>query len=345
LRPIQPVFAADGSQAIRSLSSGWTLLVAQALLVGPETEEASLRLCFVRSTVPDPVVKRLAELLMRSLELEVALSQARRMSGGVLCLDGSLQADMPHLLYRLDVDRTDTISEDRDLGELPFRTLSTLLELLQIAEHNGVLLVGISKTSAARFFGQALRGLDGRGVESLPADLSREQEPVPPALSDSELLYRWTDGVGFCQPLVLGVHALGHRRGEVLRSVAAAPERENTRQGVAARMAAAAAIVAFHTRLAQGEPTLRVDVPASALGLPARLGDTYFGWADRSAVVPVLWQLQEGYGGPNVYQASSYVVDRLVRLSRRTVDGPYLSIMRNVTGMAIRYDRSLDRFI
>jgi len=97
----RPVYATDGSQAIRHFNNGWSLIVCQALCVGPEFESPSFDVRFVRSTLPDSVLTRYAGLLMRHLEVRAALDDVKRAAGGVLCLDGSLHAMLPHLIYPL----------------------------------------------------------------------------------------------------------------------------------------------------------------------------------------------------------------------------------------------------
>jgi len=67
------VFATDGSQAIRHFNNGWSLIVCHALCIGPEFESPSVDVRFVRSTLPDSVLRRYAGLLMRYLEVRAAL--------------------------------------------------------------------------------------------------------------------------------------------------------------------------------------------------------------------------------------------------------------------------------
>lgn len=338
-----PAFAADGSGATRYLSNGWAMIVAQALLVGPGVEEPALEVRFVRTSMSRPVIERFAELLMRSLELRVALARARQMNGGVLCIDGSLQADFPHLLYGLNVKREAVLPFGEGDDVLPFTVLGLYLDLFEACQRNEILLVGISKTSAARFFGEALMGLDAEHRDTIPPDIARSEAPVPPPLTDAEMLARWTSGAGYTCPLLLGVHALGHRRSELLRSPVEASS--SPRASALQRLREAPAIIALHVRLRAGEQTLRVDVPSTAVGLEFRINDCYFRWAESESVEPVRRRLREGYGGPNVYQAASYVADRLVRLRRQMVDGPFLALLRSVTGQHLTYDRSTQRFL
>src|SRR5258708_28247497 len=104
------VGAVDGSRATRSLNSGADWVIAQALLLGPD----GLRLSagdthLLRGDVERPEVDRYASLLMRSLELELALKFVQGEYGNLLLLDGSLYADLPYLLYTLAIDSHDDL--------------------------------------------------------------------------------------------------------------------------------------------------------------------------------------------------------------------------------------------
>ena len=120
---------------------------------------------------------------------------------------------------------------------------------------------------------------------------------VPP---DVEILARWTRGRGFSTPILLGVHSLGHRRQDFLSSLGrltqAFPDLKEA-EGTLLRLRRAPAIAAFHVRLAPGEDTLRVDVPASALNLPDRIEDFYAMVIEPETVHRVLRILVDGYGG------------------------------------------------
>ncbi|HEX6510910.1 MAG TPA: hypothetical protein VF157_01320, partial [Chloroflexota bacterium] len=111
------------------------------------------------------------------------------------------------------------------------------------------------------------------------------------------------------------------------------------------RLQRAPAMAAFHVRFADGDDCIRVDVPADTLGCPDRLLDLSSGLGPVEPLEPFLRLLRSCYGGPNVYNAPLYAVDRQVRLSNDVVDGAYLSILRSIVRPDIRYNRSARRFL
>ena len=201
--------AVDGSQAVHALNTGADWIIAQALLIGP----GGLRLLdaetfLLRGEVLRPSIDRCAALLMRSLELGLALKYAESGAGDLLLLDGSLYADLPHLLYPLDIPEYD---------DLPLLVLQAYLDLFDRCQQRGVLLVGIAKSARSVTLGRAI--LDGHlapvSAQQAGADVAEEATPgAAPAADamnisgrrrkgkagwnglprDSELLYRWTAG-------------------------------------------------------------------------------------------------------------------------------------------------------
>lgn len=81
-------FAVDGSQAIRHFNNGWTLLICQALAVGPGLEAPSVEVRFLRSALPEVIQNRYAGLLMRLLEVRAALGQVEAAAGCARCCIG-----------------------------------------------------------------------------------------------------------------------------------------------------------------------------------------------------------------------------------------------------------------
>jgi len=340
--PLPTIFAVDGSSAIRHLNNGWSVIIAQALAVGPEYEEPLVDVRFVRSSLSDDSLFRLSGLLMRSLELKVALTAALNARGGLLCLDGSLQTGIPHCLYPLD------IPGERDL---PLSVLETYLDLVKTCQERGIMLIALSKTSTASFFVEALVHM--ASAKQLETDVDLSSDPDRQALlSDAEVIFRWTSDPGYSTPLMLGVHGLGHRRAQLLqRPEAIATAFEGSKHlapslclALLRRLQDSPATLAFHLRLRAGEESLRVDIPASLLGLPYTLSDFYLHWGTAGDALPALAPILASHGGPTVYHAAAYVADRLVRLTNRMVDGPYLAIMRQNLGQYIQYNRSQRRF-
>ncbi|MCC6176109.1 MAG: DNA double-strand break repair nuclease NurA [Chloroflexi bacterium] len=334
-------FAIDGSQGIRHFNNGWSAVVCHALCVGPGLEAPSVEVRFFRSNLPEAVLSRYAGLLMRLLELRVALAQVNEARGAVLCLDGSLHTALPHLLYPLDVEG------ERDL---PLRVLATYLDLLSACRDQGVLLLSLAKTSTGAFLGEALMRL--QATDWLPGDADLDDDPLPPLPTDVEALFRWTDEAGLSRPLVLGSYGFGRRRGQLLRG-AAWPTRAfqgpaDDRAGYARlleRLAETSATVSLYVRLRPRDDVLRLDLPAWSVGVPDRIRDTYLRWADDARLDATLGHLVGAYGGRSVYHAALYVADRLVRLSSEAIDQAYLSIIRAQLGAFVQYDRSRRRFL
>ncbi len=352
-RPAPAVFAVDGSEATRNFSNASWLLICQALMLGPEIELPTLQLRLVPGNVPSQVVDSYSSRLMRWLELRLALDHLGRVAGQTLILDGSLYSTLPHLLYPLDaLQGQPGCADDADL---PIRILEAYLDLFDACRAQDVLLLGISKTTQDRVLTHTLLHLPD-DVDRLSIDMAEQIElegdaRIPP---DAEALDRWTGMAAGCSsPVLLGMYSFGRFR-EVLLSE---PERivdsfaRCSRRTPAQlvrivdRLRQAAAIATFHVRLADGDDCIRVDLPAYALGCADRLVDFSCGLGPSEPLEPVLRLLQACYGGPNVYNAPLYAVDKQVRLSNDMVDGPFLSILRSVVRPDIRYNRSARRFL
>ncbi len=373
--PPQPAAAVDGSRAVRALNSGADWVVAQALLLGP----AGLRLTaadttLLRGEIDRAAVDRCAALLMRSLELELALTFARSGSGDLLLLDGSLYAELPHLLYSLAVPGHE---------DLPLVVLRRYLDLFACCRERGILLLGLAKSARSTVLGRAileecvvprarpvhagsptaagapaadtLEGAPGADVispgftESAPHGAT----PTPAGLpTDAEILHRWAPGAGFSAPILLGTASFGHRRGPVAHDPAslagqfAAGELSGAeRRDIVARLRDAPAIGTFYVRLAPGEDALRVDALADAFGAGEQhLLDFVHQVLPHGAAEPLARRLLAEYGGASVYNAPLYVVDREVRLQTETVDRVYLALLRRQLGVPVQYDRSTRRF-
>jgi len=335
-------FAVDGSSASRDFTNAATMIISQALAIGPGLEEPYVDVRFLRGNLSTPTLDRYKGLLMRYLEIKAALDNLDRMKGGELYLDGSLYAGLPHFLYPLDIEGEE---------DLPLRLLKMYLDLFDGCRERDILLLGISKTSRDSVLSDTLLLLQS-GRNLIPSDVKADH--VSQRLPDVEILSRWAQGAGFSTPVLLGVHSLGHRRKQFLSSSEElaqgfvrrlGPGSKEEIERVLARLRNASAIAAFHVRFEPGEDTLRVDVPASALGFEDRLADFYSKLIPSEKVHPILRRLASDHGGLNVYNAILYIVDQQVRLRKKMVDGPYLSILRNILGRRVEYDRSTRRFL
>ena len=338
-------YAVDGSSAIRFFDNGACMIVSHALLERAGREETDTDVIFRRSNVPNPVLDRYRDLSLRRIEMKIALDHLDDLTGGILYLDGSLFAELPHLLYPLDV---------QDAADLPLHILAMYLELWQRCRELDIVVVGISKTSRGSLLSNTFLNLHSdsdtipAGISDAEMSFSRESLPT-----DAEILYRWTEGAGFSTPILVGMQSFGHRRRQLLGDPAALVAGYE-RRGVDADWASSvlddtlvvSAIAAWYVRFSPGEDPLRVEVPATMiLDEPPAMADFYSRVIAPDSIHKILAHLLASYGGLSVYNAPLYTADRKVRLNRRVVDEKYLSIIRQVVGTPVKYDRSLRRFI
>ncbi|HUZ77569.1 MAG TPA: DNA double-strand break repair nuclease NurA, partial [Chloroflexota bacterium] len=347
------VYAIDGSEATRNFSNAAWLIIGQALLIGPGLEVPSLELRLVPGNVPSSAVDSYCSRLMRWLELRLALEHLGRLTGQTLILDGSLYSILPFLLHPLrELKGQLGCADDADL---PLRILEGYLDLLEACRRQDVLLLGISKTTQDRVLTSTLLRLpDDLDVISVDMDDQPDgldESRVPP---DAEALQRWTGGLpGFSSPVLLGLQSFGRRRETLISAPeeiaeAFGPYSRYSPQRVGSiieRLRQAPAVATFHVRFAPGEDCLRVDLPAYAIGRADRLVDFSSGLATAEPLEPIVRLLRGCYGGPQVYNAPLYAVDKQVRLSNDMVDGAFLSILRSTVGPELHYNRSARRFL
>lgn len=374
------VGAVDGSRAVRTLNIGADWIVAQALLIGPN----GLRLSacdtlLLRGEIERPAVDRCASLLMRSLELNLALNFVQSGTGNILLLDGSLYADLPYLLYNLAIGGYE---------DLPKRVLEQYLELFELCQEHDVLLLGIAKSTRSTVLGRTLLERSNTSVfsasqfqqadslQGLETDIQREvlkdgsmgeyqQRSVRSEIgthrlpSDGELLHRWTKGSGLTNPVLLGSASFGHKSAQAVTKLAARAKQslrepqstaiqdrmQERLSPIQKRLLAAPAIGTFYVRLSPGEDVLRVDALASTFGRDdLHLLEFAQTLVPHTTALPIVHRLKDDYGGLSVYNAALYVVDQEVRLHAQTVDHVYLPILRRQLGHPVQYDRSTRRF-
>jgi len=186
--------------------------------------------------------------------------------------------------------------------------------------------------------------------------LSELKTPVrDPDIMDVELLYRWKHGEeGFTTPLLLGEYAFVNE----VRAMHDEPEKYRKRffgsipqelqdwgTEIIKQVPLAPAIIMFHLIPSKNEQPLRIDIPASCLGLNDKIMDVSpFRFVKPELVEPVIQQLTAAWGGTDVYNALLYVVDKEVRLERATMDKVYRSILAREFDTPINYDRNTRRF-
>jgi len=93
------------------------------------------------------------------------------------------------------------------------------------------------------------------------------------------------------------------------------------------------------------EQPIRVDIPASCLGIKSKIVDVSpYQFLNPKIVEPIVQQLMADWGGTDVYNALLYVVDKEVRLEKDTMDKVYRSVLGREFDVPIIYDRSTRRF-
>ncbi len=313
--PAWLAFAVDGSVRQVNLDSGEHLILVQALALGDGAFElAEVDVQVLPSTTPPDVVSDVKDLCQvhRELSLACEVVRSRAVAGSVLFLDGALYTHLPQLYHR---------PHSPEAERFRLAVLTDYLELLSECERRAVRLVAVSKTS--REATHCKLWLEAQ--DEAPPDCLRD-------LSDSEMLHRWTDqAAGLSVPVLLG--SRGFTGGS--RDLLAQPE-----------VAASPAIVSFFIRLADLDDALRVDIPAHQAGHGARLADLEASVLPDGveAVREAVEVLRADYGGLEVYNALLYSVDREVRLRRDMVMEVYLPLIEDMTGMAVRRNRSDRRF-
>lgn len=328
-----PAYAVDGSRAVRHLANGAYLFVAQALLVGEQegerVEDTQADVQILPGVTPSPFVERFAELMMHRLEANLARDRARDIPrDAVIFLDGALYGQLPQL-FPVNVSDNDGDAEKKTKS-LINQVVKDILESYRVlfdACRDGLTLVSIAKTSH-------------EGTHSRVWQTRANGKTIPLEISDSEIIYRWTDqAAGFSTPILLGKRSFSRGSQTVLL------DDESIRR--------APAILSFFVRPADYDDALRIDVPACCIGRDETIDDIESGDeilldqpADLAAVEKILYLLMSDYGGPEVYNALMYSVDREVRLRQDMMDQVYLSLIQNTLGsdVELRLDRSERRF-
>lgn len=318
--PLAPACAVDGSLGQLDLDNGCTFIVAQALALGSDgLERSRVAVELLPPTVSRATSGRLADLLQRGLELSLAgelLSEGVLPPGSTLLLDGALHGLLPQL-YPLRLDA------EVELPDYPQRVLESYLNVMSGAQTAGVNLVAVAKTSREATHAKVWRA--AAGLE--------ERLEIPASWSDSALIGRWTgDARGVSHPVILGWRGFSGGSMEILEQDA---------------VSGSPAIVSCFIRLADLDDLLRVDVPAHQAGDSRSLKQVDASLLDggAGALAPLLGQLAADWGGPEVYNALLYAVDRGVRLRRQTLVEIYLPLLAETLDLPLRPDRASRRFL
>jgi hypothetical protein len=272
---------------------------------------------------------------MHRLEATLASQAANALQpDSVIFLDGALYGQLPQLYQVKEDDLRDTEAESfakKALNENVEQILRAYLHLFNVAIQRKLWLVSIAKTSREATHAQVW-WRDAFYKNQV------KDEAIPNHVSDSEVLFRWTErAAGFSTPILFGK-----------RSFAKQPE-----MVVLDKVKDAPAIASFFVRLADYDDALRVDVPASCLGRRETIGDIETDAEilldapdDLQRVAAILDILRSDYGGLQVYNALLYSVDREVRLRQEMMDEVYFSLIQTTLGneVELRLDRSERRF-
>ncbi len=315
----RPAFAVDGSRAVRHLANGAYLFVAQALVMGEGLEETDVDVRILPGATDSAVVERFAGLMMHQLEVGLATRLAKQMPvGSVIFLDGALYGQLSSL-YPIELSNNNDGLPDY-VVDLPEAIIALYKELFHYCRERQLVLISIAKTSHERAHGETWWRS------------TRPHEPMPREISDSEMIYRWTEkNAGCSTPILFGKRAFFRGSGRELRdSLDDAP-----------------AIISFFIRLVDFDDALRIDFPVSCLKRTETIRQVQDPQlVDVAEIRPILDLLSVDYGGLEVYNALLYSVDREVRLRQEMMDEVYLSMIQSALGedVEVRLDRSERRF-
>jgi NurA domain-containing protein len=334
--PKLTAYAVDGSNARRDLSNGAYLLVAQALMVGEYdghlVEDSQVDVRILPGATRGSFADRFAQLMMHCLEVNLACEHLGDVpKDAVIFFDGSLYGQLPQLFpVQSDAENTEDSNANNEITESINEVVAKVLKAYRVlfqASQDRLAIISVAKTSRDTIHPKAW----------WKAEFKKEM-PSKGEISTIEALFRWTNrSAGYSTPILFGKRAFSKQ-----------PER-----AVLSNVKDGPAILSFFVRLADFDDALRIDVPACCVGRDETIDDIEFGEeilldqpADLDAVNKILQLLLSDYGGPDVYNALMYSVDREVRLRQDMMDQVYLSLIQNTLGgdIELRLDRSERRF-
>ncbi len=303
--------AVDGGSRRLELANGSLLIIAQALVLGNDIDDALVDIEVVRGSVPRATAERFADLFLQRLELHLAAKHIQQLpTGGMVLLDGALYSGLPQL-YPLRAESLDD----------PTRQLVENYARLFEACSRGCLVVSIAKSSRETLLSQLLQSDAGIA--------ERDRLAIP----DSEIIYRWTeDQAGFSTPVLLGTRSFTEGSSRALLEMGSP-------------VAQMPAIVSFFLRPEDFAPAWRVDVPGICMGRRERLCELEAAWVAPDALAPIIAALLADYGGPHVYHALLYMVDQEVRLSTERLLQVYLPILEETLQVKLTPSLSSGRFL
>ncbi len=311
LRRCPMALAVDGGSRRLELANGSLLLVAQALVLGEDVDEALVDIEVVRGGVPRATADRFADLFLQRLEVHLAAKHIQQLrGGGMLLLDGALYSGLPQL-YLLRAE---------GLPDLTQQLVEDYAHLFDACDSQ-CRVVSVAKSSR----------------ESLLSYLLQKEAGIPEeehlGIPDSEIVYRWTEQkAGFSTPVLLGT-----------RSFTAGSSRGLLEPG--SPVAAMPAIVSFFLRPEDLAPAWRVDVPGLCMGREEKIIELEAAWVPPKELEPIIGALLADYGGPRVYHALLYTADREARLTTDRMMGIYVPILEEILELKLTPTLSSARFL
>ena len=328
-------YSVDSSSASRTLSNGIDFFIIRALMIGTNNyNQAKLRFEMVKGIRDYNIITSFERILRDLIEIEIVLDKIEDIpENSIVMIDGNLYGRYTHLMNELRL---------KGWYHLPLDLLSAMQNLFVECEKRGIMVVGVSKFSKTRVLTKALLN-------------KRFPSIGDPEFLDVELLYRWKNReTGYTTPLLIGDYALSKEITQLEQEPVKYREKHfNSVQldriewatQVISKIPYSPAIVMFHIIPKVDAQPLRIDIPANCLDIQKKITEVRpFEFVDLEKVKAVTQQISSDFGGRDVYNALLYIVDKEVRLSGKTVDRVYKSVLGKELGFQIEYNRSTRRF-
>jgi len=316
------------------MANGIEFFITRALMLGTGNfSEPILRFEMIKGSTDYSATAEFERIMRDLMEIQIIIENMDNVEDeSIVLIDGNLYGRYTHLLNQINID---------NWRDLPLDLIKAMQDLYLICRKRSIMLVGVSKFSKTRVLTAALKRDLGYGVSA-------------PEYLDIELLYRWKLGkTGYTRPLMLGTYAIKNAasitkpskyRRDNFTSIKD-PERQKWATEVIREFPGAPAIVMFHMIPKAYAQPMRIDIPASCLGITSKIMEVNpFDFIEPKMVDPVVSQLVSDFGGRDVYNALLYIVDREVRLGGKAVDTVYKSVLGSELGITLDYDRSSRRF-
>jgi len=158
---------------------------------------------------------------------------------------------------------------------------------------------------------------------------------------DLFLLKHYTHGAGFTKPLLLGPssrlrdsynNALANYRVYTVRRLLLEEEKSDRARETLQKLTDVAAVASFYLRLDPSDYPLKVDLPASCIGIDRKFFDVSMPEpVDEDKVRGLVSSLKAMYGGKEVYNVWLYEADRRARLRKDEIK-PLIEVLERKIG-------------